>query len=751
MTTLTYKPEARVTILTGKSDSATPTEIEQLFTIECTHTLAPAVGSATIIFADPSGVFKNLFKPNDIVKIYMGSPTGIATSPSWTGIIDRCTEYKDPTNQYGPSCLITASTFWKWFNINPVPLGYFLTGQYPTANLTLTDIITTAISFVKLNNNYSIEQLFSTLPNEATTPSWTVPDDFINPQYQSWASFLGSMVITTGVEVFFNENGSLVIRPTNYAQPFIDQTINDYEIFKSQNIVSDENLVTIAVVTYSAVPNTPLAAVSPPNGFVDTNPLDFVPPDLGTAYRIGKRFTLQTIPFISDPGVANYYAGIIHAMGLANVNFIDITTCIHGDVKLGTIINFPFWNKKYYVTMVSHRWYFGRLAETQITGCFGINTNDTWNDIFRQATPLNIPDAYNTSNLVIPTPDCYYRNSTNQANYTGDTYYRLPTVTNTINYYDVQNILSNYGSPLASLQIWDENRNVSAASYIWTQSINNKVDPAFVLAVWTQESGLGRAVTNYNLWGATTSAGVLTYPDYKTSMDAFFADISSPTYTSTQTISEFFAVYNPQNAVSETILVTQKTLAYRSDSMAPAPSGCTDVTNNPPQTTWDYTKPSGWPLPSAYSLNALLQPFGETHLRNEPTTPPYGFKYDPGYYNFHYGIDISCPDGTPLYAVMNGTINAGHSNPYQTYNFSPYGDYGYLITITNGPYVVKYGHCQDFSLSPSLVNGGQVSAGDFIGRSDTTGNAGNTPHLHFEIDTPHSYNPVNPLSLCTPQ
>ena len=739
---LTYKPDLRVTILTGKSNTGTPTEIQQIFTMECTQTLAPAVGSCTIIFADPSGTFRNTFKPNDIIRIYIASPTGpLSTSPSWTGMVNRCGEYLDPTNKYGRACIITGSTFWKWMLTTAVPLHYFLTGQYPTGNLSLTSIIDTAIDSVRENTTWSIDKVFSTLPNEATTPAWTIPDDFINPQYQSWASFLTSMVIVTGVEVFFNEVGSMVIRPVNYAQPFIDQTINDYEIFKSQNIISDDNLVTVSAVTWSIVGNTPEAAMSPPNGLVDTNPADFVPPEIQQAYRLGKRFVSQTIPFIQDPGIADYYAGIIHAMGLANVNFIDITTCLHGDIRLGTIVNFPMWTKKYYVTQVAHRWYFGRIAETTITGCFGIDTNSQWGDVFRTASPINVPAAYNQSNVLPPVPDCFTRTNAINATSPDNTYFRVGSSqvgSSTINNYNVQSILVNYGSPLATAQIWTGTNYISAANYLWQGSININIDPAFTLGVWTTESSLGKNVTNFNLWGATDSAGnPYSYPDWKTSMDAFFSDVNSQTYASTQTIAAFAAIFNPANPTGEATSITNYTLTYRGGATNPTPLNCNDVTNTPPVTTWDGTQPSGWPLPSQYFT--ITQGFGPVSCC-EPPLPPYPY--------FHYGIDIACPSGTALYAVMNGTILAGYNNPYQTYGFDSSGDYGYLITITNGPFIVKYGHCQANSLSSNFANGSQVIAGDFIGLSDNTGNS-SSPHLHFEIDNPNTGSPQNPFMYCS--
>ena len=97
---------------------------------------------------------------------------------------------------------------------------------------------------------------------------------------------------------------------------------------------------------------------------------------------------------------------------------------------------------------------------------------------------------------------------------------------------------------------------------------------------------------------------------------------------------------------------------------------------------------------------------------------------------FHNGIDIANNIGTPIYAVMDGTvINAG-----------PAQGFGNWVVIKHaGGEVSVYGHMRDYNVTV----GQQVRAGEQIAK---IGNEGQStgPHLHFEIK-PDGVNPVDPV------
>ncbi len=87
--------------------------------------------------------------------------------------------------------------------------------------------------------------------------------------------------------------------------------------------------------------------------------------------------------------------------------------------------------------------------------------------------------------------------------------------------------------------------------------------------------------------------------------------------------------------------------------------------------------------------------------------------------NFHRGIDVAAPTGTPIVASRSGTVSfAGWS-----------GSYGYLVRVRHaGGDETWYAH-----QSQILVSVGEyVSQNEIIGRVGSTG-LSTGPHIHFEI------------------
>ncbi len=99
----------------------------------------------------------------------------------------------------------------------------------------------------------------------------------------------------------------------------------------------------------------------------------------------------------------------------------------------------------------------------------------------------------------------------------------------------------------------------------------------------------------------------------------------------------------------------------------------------------------------------------------------FGYRHDPftGRRRFHYGVDISAPMGTKVFASADGVIRDVHLSR----------TYGKVIRIDNGfGYTTFFAH-----LSKILVEPGQV-----IKRGEVVGEVGNTgrstgPHLHYEV------------------
>ena len=93
-----------------------------------------------------------------------------------------------------------------------------------------------------------------------------------------------------------------------------------------------------------------------------------------------------------------------------------------------------------------------------------------------------------------------------------------------------------------------------------------------------------------------------------------------------------------------------------------------------------------------------------------------------GGYEFHPGIDISVPTGTPIHAAAAGTVLFTQSE-------SASGGYGNYTCIDHGSGLSTcYAHQQSFAVS----QGQHASQGQVIGYSDCTGYCFG-PHLHFEV------------------
>ena len=89
----------------------------------------------------------------------------------------------------------------------------------------------------------------------------------------------------------------------------------------------------------------------------------------------------------------------------------------------------------------------------------------------------------------------------------------------------------------------------------------------------------------------------------------------------------------------------------------------------------------------------------------------------------HEGLDLAAPTGTAVIAVDDGTIAklfVSIAGGITIYEFDPTTTYAYY-----------YAHLDGYA--EGLHEGQVVKRGDVIGYVGTTGNAGDTAHLHFAI------------------
>jgi murein DD-endopeptidase MepM/ murein hydrolase activator NlpD len=89
----------------------------------------------------------------------------------------------------------------------------------------------------------------------------------------------------------------------------------------------------------------------------------------------------------------------------------------------------------------------------------------------------------------------------------------------------------------------------------------------------------------------------------------------------------------------------------------------------------------------------------------------------------HEAIDILAPRGTPVHAVDDGKLVklfASVPGGLTVYQFDPEGRLAYY-----------YAHLDRYA--DGLKEGMMLRRGDLIGYVGLTGNAGQTPHLHFAV------------------
>ncbi len=139
------------------------------------------------------------------------------------------------------------------------------------------------------------------------------------------------------------------------------------------------------------------------------------------------------------------------------------------------------------------------------------------------------------------------------------------------------------------------------------------------------------------------------------------------------------------------------------------------------------TTPSISPLRSADFV--LTSPFG---TRRSPFTK----KVD-----FHAGLDMAAPTGTPIYAPADGVVVfAGRYPLKQSVSWWRYGN---LVAIRHDDsFITLFGHCEDVSVR----SGQRIEQGTVIA---TVGNTGwsTSPHLHYEIrarSAAGDFKPVDP-------
>lgn len=138
--------------------------------------------------------------------------------------------------------------------------------------------------------------------------------------------------------------------------------------------------------------------------------------------------------------------------------------------------------------------------------------------------------------------------------------------------------------------------------------------------------------------------------------------------------------------------------------------------------------PSILPLPADQFV--LTSPFG-------PRISPFTRAGD-----FHKGLDLSAPKGTPVYATADGVVTFAGQFPIS--KSVAWWRFGNVVTLNHSDHFVTiYGHCDTVRVQA----GQQVKQGQIIATVGSTGWSTNS-HLHYEVrgdlEQPGTFQPIDP-------
>ena len=103
---------------------------------------------------------------------------------------------------------------------------------------------------------------------------------------------------------------------------------------------------------------------------------------------------------------------------------------------------------------------------------------------------------------------------------------------------------------------------------------------------------------------------------------------------------------------------------------------------------------------------------------------------------FHAGVDLAAPDGTPVHAAQDGTVEV----------MEGVGHFGFCVRLRHDHGVeTEYAHMLHFM--PGLHRGSVIRRGDVIGFVGATGRATGA-HLHYEVLVNGA--PVDPMRTALP-
>jgi murein DD-endopeptidase MepM/ murein hydrolase activator NlpD len=125
-------------------------------------------------------------------------------------------------------------------------------------------------------------------------------------------------------------------------------------------------------------------------------------------------------------------------------------------------------------------------------------------------------------------------------------------------------------------------------------------------------------------------------------------------------------------------------------------------------------------------------------------TSPFGMRISPftRASDFHKGLDLSAPTGTPIYASGDGVVSFAGRYPLR--DSVSWWRFGNVVVINHSDrFITIYGHCD----TVKVAAGQKIKQGEVIATVGSTGWSTNS-HLHYEVrsdlEQPGTYIPIDP-------
>lgn len=265
------------------------------------------------------------------VQLYLRNRYG-EWAPDWNGLIDSVNQVSDTSS--GDQLVISCTTKQKKFDVTyQTPSGAtslslaYATGIQGTAVLNYCcNQVGFPLSALKISGNPD---------SGANTWGAISTSNFVDPSQANYTSILQGLLQDSGLEMFFDEEGSLIWRPLAYLNvPSTPRPVNLADVTHYDLGFGDKGVVTTVEVRYGAMP------------------FHVAPGDAGGAYwqapqemvnALGTRYYTVTAAWITDNnhGAASYLAKALGQISAANIASGVIVQLADPMFRLGTVIEVP--------------------------------------------------------------------------------------------------------------------------------------------------------------------------------------------------------------------------------------------------------------------------------------------------------------------------------------------------------------------------------------------------------------------------